>query len=158
MIAAFCLAVHNGGSVSEAISIAKSITRPYDSSFPELLECKGQTKDEHLVNDVKDFAAAVKTALCQMTDEAIVSQAMAKYPQAPFSDLVFISLALQLRTYISCVMKGGEKRFVPKHGTKINYESLAIGNLNEMRYMLSRIIFDTIYPPHLNKNDDEHFN
>lgn len=70
---------------------------------------------------------------------------------------VFISLALQLRTdkIISCVTKGIEKGFVPKHGTNINYESLAIGNLHEVRYMLSRIIFDTIYPPYLNKHDKQ---
>lgn len=88
MIAAFCLAVHNGGSLSEAVSIAKSITRPYDSSFHELLEHQGQNMDDDLVNDAKDLAASVKTALCQLTDETIVSQAMAKYPQAPISDLV----------------------------------------------------------------------
>ncbi|KMT07357.1 hypothetical protein BVRB_6g149830 [Beta vulgaris subsp. vulgaris] len=151
VIAAFCLAVHNGGSLSEAVSIAKSITRPYDSSFHELLEHQGQNMDDDLVNDVKDLAASVKTALCQLTDVTIVSQAMAKYPQAPISDLVFISLALQLRTdkIISCVVKGREKGFVPKHGTRINYESLAIGNLHEVRYILSRIIFDTIYPTYL---------
>ncbi|KNA23747.1 hypothetical protein SOVF_021700 [Spinacia oleracea] len=156
VVAAFCLAVHNGGSLYEAVNIAKSINRPHESSFHELLEHQTQNVDVNvnLVNDVKDLAAAVKTALCQMTDETIVSQAMAKYPKAPFSDMVFISLALQLRTdrIISCVTKGREKGFVPKHGTRINYESLAIGNLHEVRFMLSRIIFDTIYPPHLNKH------
>lgn len=88
VIAAFCLAVHNGGSLSEAVSIAKSISQPYDTSFHELLEHQDQNMDDNLVNDVKDLAASVKTALCQMTDETIVSQAMANYPQAPFSDLV----------------------------------------------------------------------
>ncbi|XP_021723010.1 uncharacterized protein LOC110690474 isoform X2 [Chenopodium quinoa] len=155
VIAAFCLAVHNGGSLSEAINIAKSITRPHASGFRELLEDQNQNMGDNLENEVKDLAAAVKIALCQMTDENIVSQAMAKYPQAPFSDLVFISLPLQLRTerIISCVTKGRENGFAPKHGTKINYESLAIGSLHEVRYMLSRIIFDTIYPPYSNKND-----
>ncbi|XP_021745856.1 uncharacterized protein LOC110711744 isoform X1 [Chenopodium quinoa] len=155
VIAAFCLAVHNGGSLPEAVNIAKSITRPHASGFRELLEDQNQNMGENLENDVKDLAAAVKKALCQMTDETIISQAMAKYPQAPFSDLVFISLPLQLRTerIISCVAKGREKGFAPKHGTKINYESLAIGSLHEVQYMLSRIIFDTIYPPYSNKND-----
>ena len=88
MIAAFCLAIHNGGSLLEAIAIAKSITRPYDSTFHELLQHDSQTMDNDLANDVKDLAASVKTALCQMTDETIVSKAMAKYPKAPFSDLV----------------------------------------------------------------------
>ncbi|KAL2903736.1 Poly(A) polymerase I [Bienertia sinuspersici] len=157
VIAAFCLAIHNGGALSEAVSIAKSNSRSYDSSFHELLECQDNNINENLINDVKDLAASVKTALCQLTDETIVSQAMAKYPQAPFSDLVFISLALQLRTdkIISCITKGRESGFVPKHGSHINYDSLAIGNLHEVRCMLSRIIFDTIYPPYLNKNDEQ---
>ncbi|XP_057529334.1 uncharacterized protein LOC130807943 [Amaranthus tricolor] len=154
VIAAFCLAIHNGGSLLEAIAIAKSITRPYDSTFHELLQHDSQTMDNDLANDVKDLAASVKTALCQMTDETIVSKAMAKYPKAPFSDLVFISLALQLRTdgIFSCIVKGRGKGFVPKLGAEINYESLATGNLHEVRYLLSRIIFDTIYLPYLDKN------
>lgn len=67
---------------------------------------------------------------------------------------VFISLALQLRTdgIFSCIVKGRGKGFVPKLGAKINYESLATGNLHEIRYLLSRIIFDTIYPPYLDKD------
>lgn len=153
VVATFCLAVHNGGSLSEAIRIARSISRPYDSSFRELVEPPplGLSDDKSLLGEVQDLASCVKTALSQMTDEAVVSQAMANYPQAPPSDLVFISLALQLRTdkIVSCVTKGREKGFVPKHGSKINYESLAVGNLHELRFMLSRIIFDTIYPPYL---------
>jgi len=60
-------------------------------------------------------------------------------------------MALQVRTdeIISCVTKGREKAFVPKRSSNINYESLAVGNLHEVRFVLSRVIFDTIYPPHL---------
>ncbi|KAJ8432281.1 LOW QUALITY PROTEIN: hypothetical protein Cgig2_028543 [Carnegiea gigantea] len=151
VIATFCLAVHSGGSLSEAVRIAKSISQPHDSSFPEVLEPNNLFTDENVMDEVKDLAASVRAALSKMTDGASVSQAMAKYPQAPHSDLVFISMALQVRTdeIISCVTKGREKAFVPKRSSNINYESLAVGNLHEVRFMLSRVIFDTIYPPHL---------
>ncbi|KAK9751207.1 hypothetical protein RND81_02G250100 [Saponaria officinalis] len=154
VIATFCLAVHNDGALSEAIRIAKSISRPYDSSFQELLDPR-HLEDDILRVEVKDLAASVKLALSKMTDESIISRAMAEYPQAPSSDLVFISLALQLKTdkIVSCIVKGRERGFVTKHGSKINYEALAAGNLHEVRYMLSRIIFDTVYPPHLNNHE-----
>lgn len=151
VIATFCLAVHTGGSLSEAVCIARSISQPHDSSFPEVLEPNNLFTNENVMDEVKDLAASVRMALSKMTDGASVSQAMAKYPQAPHSDLVFISNALQVRTdeIISCVTKGREKVFVPKRSSNINYESLAVGNLHEVRFMLSRVIFDTIYPPHL---------
>ncbi|KAL9226434.1 hypothetical protein vseg_002249 [Gypsophila vaccaria] len=154
VIATFCLALHNGGTLSEAIRIARSISRPYDPSFQEVVKTRG-LEDKNLMVEVKDLAASVKSALSKMTDESIISQAMAKYPQAPSSDLVFISLALQLKTdkIVSCIVKGRERGFVAKHGSKINYEALAAGSLHEIRYMLSRIIFDTVYPPHLNNHE-----
>lgn len=73
----------------EAVNIARKITAPHDSSFHELSE--PQNLDSHALTDaVMDLAASVKGALCKMTDEHFVSQAMAGYPQAPHSDLVRI--------------------------------------------------------------------
>uniref|UniRef100_A0A7C8ZC02 Polynucleotide adenylyltransferase n=3 Tax=Opuntia streptacantha TaxID=393608 RepID=A0A7C8ZC02_OPUST len=160
VVATFCLAVHNGGCLSEAVCIAKIISQPYDSSFHEVLGPGNLLTDENVMDEVKDLADSVRTALSKMTDRAFVSQAMAKYPQAPHSDLVFISMALQERAekIISCVTKGREKGFVPKRSNNINYESLAVGNLHEVRLMLSRVIFDTIYPPHLKNTNAKHAN
>jgi len=41
-----------------------------------------------LVDEVQSFAALMKRALTEMTDEYLVAKAMAKIPQAPSSDLV----------------------------------------------------------------------
>lgn len=77
--------------MSEAVNIARKITAPHDSSFHELSE--PQNLDSHALTDaVMDLAASVKGALCKMTDEHFVSQAMAGYPRAPYSDLVCIFL------------------------------------------------------------------
>lgn len=92
VVAAFSLAVHNGGSLSEAVEIARRISQPHDQSFSELLEPQDLDSDESLIDEVMDLAASVKSALMKMTDEHFVSQAMSKYPRAPYSDLVSFQL------------------------------------------------------------------
>ncbi|KAK4395545.1 Poly(A) polymerase I [Sesamum angolense] len=117
VIAAFSLAVHNGGDLPEALSIARRIDKQHDISFHELLEPRNLDSDA-LLEEVMNLAASVRAALTHMTDEYFVSQAMAKYPKAPYSDLVFFPLALYLRVckIFECVGGGKEKGFVPKHG------------------------------------------
>ncbi|XP_059443872.1 uncharacterized protein LOC132175828 [Corylus avellana] len=152
VVAAFSLAVHNGGDISEAVNIARKITAPHDSSFHELSE--PQNLEFHALTDaVMDLAASVKGALCKMTDEHFVSQAMAGYPRAPYSDMVFIPLGSYLKVcrIFECVRAGPEKGFVTKQGRKIDYESLALGGMQEVRHVFARIVFDTVYPLSLNQ-------
>ncbi|KAH7516797.1 hypothetical protein FEM48_Zijuj10G0172800 [Ziziphus jujuba var. spinosa] len=154
VVAAFSLAVHSGGSLLEAGQIAMNITRPHDSRFHELLEYGDVLSQDALIDQVVDLAASAKAALCKMTDRYYVSQAMVKYPKAPRSDLVFISLALSLRVckIFECIGRGMGKGTVPRRGEKINYESLALGNLPEVRHTFARIVFDTVYPPNLKRD------
>ncbi|KAL8488090.1 hypothetical protein ACS0TY_024393 [Phlomoides rotata] len=147
VIATFSLAVHNGGDVSEALSIARRIDKQHDKSFSEL-EPRYVESDDDLLDEVMSLAAFIRSALTHMTDEYFVSQAMAKYPKAPYSDLVFYPVANYLRVckIFECVGGGREKGFVPKHGTRIDYELLGIGSLKEVRHVFARVVFDTIYP------------
>ncbi|XP_047316895.1 poly(A) polymerase I-like isoform X2 [Impatiens glandulifera] len=146
-VAAFGLAVHNGGNMSEAINIARSITMPHDESFRELLENQNPDFSE-LKLEVQNIASSVKNALTDMTDEYHVSKAMAKYPRAPYTDLVFVSFGLYLKTcsIFECARKGRERGFVAKQGSKIDYDALTFGSLQELRHVFARIIFDTVYP------------
>ncbi|PIN05688.1 tRNA nucleotidyltransferase/poly(A) polymerase [Handroanthus impetiginosus] len=147
VIAAFSLAVHNGGDLSEALSIARRINKQHDTSFHELLEPRYLDSDA-LLDEVMSLAASVRSALTHMTDEYYVSQAMAKYPKAPYSDLVFFPLALYLRAckIFECVFHKRETGFLPKHGSNIDYELLAMGSLREVRHVFARVVFDTVYP------------
>ena len=87
VIAAFSITVHSGGSLFEAVEIARRISQPHDS-FDELLDLRDLDFNNALIDHVVDLAASVKAVLCKMTDPCYVSQAMSKYPQAPCSDLV----------------------------------------------------------------------
>lgn len=93
VVAVFSLAVHNGGDLSEALSIARRINKQHDISFDELLEPK-YMKSNELLGEVIDLADSVGRSLTHMTDAYFVSQAMAKYPKAPQSDLVSTSAFL----------------------------------------------------------------
>ncbi|KAL5146086.1 Poly(A) polymerase I [Glycine soja] len=85
-VAAFSLAVHNGGNLLEAINITGMINKPHDARFPELLDLSGLDA-EALEAEILDLAESVRGTILQMTNEHFVSQAMADYPQSPRSNL-----------------------------------------------------------------------
>ncbi|XP_052175888.1 uncharacterized protein LOC127790412 isoform X2 [Diospyros lotus] len=155
VVAAFSLAVYNGGDVSEAINIARKISIPCEMSFYELLQPQ-KMGFKVLKDEVMDLASSVKCFLTNMTDEYFVSQAMSMYDKAPFSNLVFIPLGLYSRAcrIFECAMEGGkEKGFVPKQGREIDYELLAEGNLKEVRHVFARVVFDTVFPINSGRDD-----
>jgi hypothetical protein len=147
VVAAFSLAVHNGGDVLEAVKNTRKVTKPHNRSFFELLEPE-EMDSQTLLDEVMDFDSSIKEALGQMTDGRFISKAMAAYPQAPYSDMVFIPLQLYLdaRRIFECVKENGQKGFVPKQDSKIDYTSLSSGNLPEVRHVFARVVFDTVFP------------
>ncbi|CAE6075544.1 unnamed protein product [Arabidopsis arenosa] len=147
VVAAFTLAVHNGGDVLEAVKITRKVTKLHNRSFFELLEAE-ELDSQTLLDEVMNFDSSIKEALGQMTDGRFISKAMAAYPQAPYSDMVFIPLQLYLdaRRIFECVKENRQKGFVPKQDSKIDYTSLSSGNLPEVRHVFARVVFDTVFP------------
>ncbi|KAK4782257.1 hypothetical protein SAY86_016359 [Trapa natans] len=148
VVAAYSLAINNGGNMVEALKIARTISRPHDPRFVELLQEQWGGDPEVLRDDVMNLAKSIKEALSSMTDENFVSQAMAAYPEAPYSDLVFIPLGLYIRVcrMFQCVTRGSEDGFRARQGGGINYDLLAQGNMQEVRHTFARVVFDTVYP------------
>ncbi|KAL2342812.1 hypothetical protein Fmac_004097 [Flemingia macrophylla] len=150
VVAAFSLALHTGGNLSEAIDIARRNNKAHDSRFPELLDPSGLDKED-MKYEILELAVSVKGSLLQMTTSHLVSEALADYPQAPHSNLVLIPLAMYLKalSYFDCVKVSAGKKFLSKQGREIDYESLARGDLQEVRHVFARIVFDTVFPLHL---------
>lgn len=88
VVAAFSLAVSNGGSLPEAAEIARTMSQPHETRFHEILEAVSMHSKNALMDEVIDLVASVKTVLHKMVDRDYVSQAMIKFPKAPRSDLV----------------------------------------------------------------------
>ncbi|XP_027920697.1 uncharacterized protein LOC114178797 [Vigna unguiculata] len=156
VVAAFSLALHNGGNLSEAISIARRINKPHDTRFHELLDPSG-LDEEDFEGEILDLANSVKESLSQMTNGHLVSGALAGYPQAPYSDLVLIPLAMHLKAlnFFDCVRVSADENYSSKQGREIDYDYLARGDLPEVRHVFARIVFDTVYPLHLDRNQSK---
>lgn len=67
---------------------------------------------------------------------------------------VFIPITLYVKVYnmFDCVRRSTVKKFLSKQHRKIDYQSLALGNLQEVRHVFARIVFDTVYPLCPNQN------
>lgn len=63
---------------------------------------------------------------------------------------VFITLELYIKAFsiFECVKRIADRQFVSRQGIKIDYESLAHGNLQEIRHVFARIVFHTVFPLH----------
>lgn len=57
--------------------------------------------------------------------------------------------------FFDCVKVSTGEKFLSKKGREINYEYLARGDLQEVRHVFARIVFDTVYPLHLDQNQSK---
>jgi len=62
---------------------------------------------------------------------------------------------LKALNFFDCVRVSAGKNFLSKKGREIDYESLARGDLLEVRHVVARIVFDTVYPLHLDQNQSK---
>ncbi|KAH0911337.1 hypothetical protein HID58_034658 [Brassica napus] len=150
VVASYCLAIYSDISLSEAMEIAKSNTKQHNSNFQELSAQDKDIAGSKLSQQVMSLAESVKSAAKKMHDRDYLANAMSKYPQAPSSDMVFMSRPLLERVqrmFGSVRRKGDGERGVPSLDRRINYKSLAIGDFHETRRVFARIVFDTVYPP-----------
>ncbi|KAJ4962098.1 hypothetical protein NE237_022008 [Protea cynaroides] len=136
VFATFALAVHNGGDLLEAVNITRKISQPHHLRFSELLKHQNLGSDEALMGEVMDLVKSGKSSI--------------EYPQALYSDLVFIPLALYLRVcrIFDCDRGGKEKGWA--HATfplldKFLEEDLPVlfylekGTLDEQRFERARV-------------------
>ncbi|CAN8291093.1 unnamed protein product [Cochlearia groenlandica] len=153
VVASYCLAIYSEVSLSEAIKIAKSNTKQHNSNFQEVSchEKDNVDTDSKISQHVMSLAESIKSSARKMSDREYLANVMSQYPQAPISDMVFVSkpsLEKVQRMFGSVRRRGNEeRREATSLERRINYKSLAIGDFHETRRVFARIVFDTIYPP-----------
>ncbi|CAL9216511.1 unnamed protein product [Arabidopsis halleri] len=153
VVASFCLAIYSEVSLSEAIAIARSNSKQHNSHFQELSDHEKDTADSEskLSQQVIKLAESIRSAARKLNDRDYIANAMSKYPQAPGSDMVFLSRPMleRVEKMFGSVRRkrNQETEDVPSLERRINYKSLALGDFHETRRVFARIVFDTIYPP-----------
>eukprot|EP01018_Ginkgo_biloba_P017274 Gb_24145 [translate_table: standard] len=147
VVTAFALTVRNGGNLEKAVSKARMNAKKANRFCPEVLEAVESVCDEAVIDQVLDLASAVKSSLDAMMNAKIISRAMSKYPQAPFSDLVFITIQTfeKVCGIFDCVGGRCEDVGRAKPSNTINYKSLVNGDLEEVRYVFAKVVINTLY-------------
>ncbi|XP_031260952.1 uncharacterized protein LOC116119153 [Pistacia vera] len=147
VVAAFSLAVHSGGSLLDSIEKAKRISQLHDScmSFHELP--KSQRLDNvDFMYRVINLATSIIAILHDMTLEYSVPQSMSQSPQALNLFFVPPETSEDIFKIFECAGYGMVLGSVPKLEKEINYDLLALGNLQETRHLFGRIVLNTVYP------------
>eukprot|EP00252_Welwitschia_mirabilis_P023151 TRINITY_DN6480_c0_g1_i1.p1 TRINITY_DN6480_c0_g1~~TRINITY_DN6480_c0_g1_i1.p1 ORF type:complete len:534 (+),score=83.90 TRINITY_DN6480_c0_g1_i1:162-1763(+) len=150
VVTSFALSIRNGGNIKKAVNKARKICQHANAFHPEIADSPENLPDEAVIERVINLADTVNSSLIAMMDKDTVSQAMSKYPQAPFSDLVFITQ----QTYSKVVNIFGLTSHPPasngksKKGDQINYEALLMGETEEMRFAFAKIIIEALYLTH----------
>ncbi|KAH1255188.1 Poly(A) polymerase I [Glycine max] len=170
-VAAFSLAVHNG---LDAEALEAEILDLAESVRGTIL----QMTNEYFVSQaMADYPQAprvhvivLRIARFNMIQQASYSYHIQLYvsPKAKKGKIdvtnvvhlsigtfnVFIPITLYVKVYnmFDCVRRSTVKKFLSKQHRKIDYQSLALGNLQEVRHVFARIVFDTVYPLCPNQN------
>lgn len=157
IVTSFVLSVRNGGNLEKAVNKSRGICKKANKFHPEVLDAVENECDESVMEKVLDLTLAVKSSLNAMVDEYVVSQAMSKYPQAPFSDLVFITIPTYSKVWniFNCV-EGHRGDVKYKRGKNINYKFLVDGDLEEIRYVFAKVVIDTLYFTNLDEAEDQY--
>eukprot|EP01018_Ginkgo_biloba_P013891 Gb_31991 [translate_table: standard] len=129
------------------MSAARKNVKVANRFCPEIVAAVGCKSDEVVSNQVFDLALAAKSSLNAMVDEKVLFEAMSKYPQAPLSDLVFISKSMHAKVCkIFDAAEGNiEYECKTRECSKIDYKALGNGDLEEVRFVFAKIVVDTLY-------------
>ncbi|KAJ7944068.1 Poly(A) polymerase [Quillaja saponaria] len=134
------------GEWKEGVKFVRERAEEYVNFVPEILdycECKS---DEELAEQVTELASLVLDSVAALTETKSLSEAMSRYPSLPCSGLVFIPRKTgQGVTEVFKVLMNDIKSYQHRRGTfDINYCMLGDGHISEIRFVLGKIILNTM--------------
>ncbi|KNA18357.1 hypothetical protein SOVF_071460 [Spinacia oleracea] len=134
------------GTWKEGVKAARELSEGHVNFAPEIFTSFDDIGDEELVQRVSDFASIVLDSVGGLTDSKILRKVMGRYPSSPCPGAVFISNnAGRAATDVFDVLMGDIKTLKKKrHCYGIDYELLGKGDIVETRFVLGKVIVDTM--------------
>lgn len=147
LVTAFSFSLYYGECSAKAISAARNTVQTANRFCPEIVETVRVESDKLLLKEVSNLASGAIAALDSMANTKLPSGATSENPQVPFSDLVFISKTLYAKVAQIFDIEGGneEHKCHKRECLKINYESLANGDLEEVQFVFGKVVLGTLY-------------
>ncbi|KAF5195617.1 Poly a polymerase, partial [Thalictrum thalictroides] len=133
------------GKWKEAVKFARERSNMQVDFSPEIQQSCCSKSDEVLAEDINRFASQVIFSIEALTEPQGLIQSMARYPIHPSSDFVYISNQKGRVVYeLFKVLLNTESYEKNRKSYEINYKLLKTGNCNETRFVLGKIIMDTM--------------
>ncbi|KAH0701193.1 hypothetical protein KY284_015408 [Solanum tuberosum] len=136
------------GNWKEGVKFARRHSDAASIYVPEISDSQGSILDDELVERVTELAVLVQNSLDILTDKDSLQEAMSKFPGSPCSGLVFVSKNMRKVVEVIFDVLIGDVRSLKtrRNSFEIDYTLLGKGQTRETRFVLGKVILDTIAP------------
>ncbi|KAF3627983.1 putative G2/mitotic-specific cyclin-1-like [Capsicum annuum] len=140
----------------EAVKFAEKHSEDAAVYGPEFSNSQGSISDDELAKKVAQLAVQAQKSINILTDRDCLLEAMSNFPGAPCSGLVFVSnkMGRTVELMFDILVKDVTSLKTRKNSYRIDYGSLGKGYMRETRFLLGKVILDTVVPrvtPGVNK-------
>ncbi|OVA00606.1 Poly A polymerase [Macleaya cordata] len=134
------------GNWREAVKFARESAQLHVKFVPEILEACGTTTDAALIEDVTHLASLVRSSIDALTDPLSLYESMTQYSSFQCHGLVFISkmVGQNAAGLFDVLVSDIESFNNERESFEIDYELLGIGDKNEIRFVLGKVIMDAM--------------
>ncbi|MBA0732888.1 hypothetical protein Gogos_016950 [Gossypium gossypioides] len=143
----FASVLYNG-NWKEGVEFAREYTKLEVKFVPEISEFSETKSDEDLAKEVAQFASLVQDSVGVLTETSNLFESMSRYPFSACSGLVFVpKITAKNTAKLFDLMVEDIRSFINGRGRmspEINFHLLGIGDPCETRFVLGKIILETM--------------
>ncbi|KAG7968905.1 hypothetical protein I3843_07G003600 [Carya illinoinensis] len=134
------------GSWKEGVKFAKENARMQVHFAPEILGSSDIKADEELADAVTQLASLVQDSIVALTETESLFKSMSRFPVSQCSGFVFISkkMGKDVAEIFNVFLNDIESYNSQRKSFEINYHLLGRGFLHETRFVLGKIILETM--------------
>ncbi|PIM99132.1 hypothetical protein CDL12_28375 [Handroanthus impetiginosus] len=130
----------------ESIKFTRQNAQAIQMYVPEILEALDYLSDDEIADRVTQFAQQVEKSVDVLTDMNCLREAMTRFPDFPSSGLVFIpqKKRQQVKVIFQNLAKDITSIEAKRRSSEIYYRLLTEGDVEEIRFVLGKIILGTL--------------
>lgn len=134
------------GKWKDSINFAREHAPDACIYAPEVLNTSDFLSDNEIAERVTQFVVQVQNSVDLLVDTDCLLKAMASFPEFTCSGLVFVSrkMGQHVDQVFNILTKDITSLKTNRHSLEIDYRLLGEGNVREIRFVLGKIILDTL--------------
>ncbi|KAL5557410.1 hypothetical protein UlMin_039646 [Ulmus minor] len=145
VVVAFASILYHG-DWKEGLRFARENAQVQDNFLPELSRPFESKSDEELAEELSQLATLVQDSIDVLTETESLIESMSRYPVYPCSGLVFVSkkIGRDIAEIFQVLVEDVESHEEKRESYEIDYRLLGKGYLCETRFVLGKVILETM--------------